>query len=91
MDSPSELFRVFRTVNEMVHDRGYLVSKSELEMSLNDFQEIYCPQGNADRSRIIFLVQHSQNPEEKLLIFFADEETVGIKLVRKYFNTNKNM
>ena len=37
----SRLWRVYRTVHEMVSHRGYLVSKAELELSLDKFKELY--------------------------------------------------
>jgi hypothetical protein len=39
------LWRVYKTVHEMVSDRGYLVAKSELEMSLEDFKQTYTTAG----------------------------------------------
>ena len=67
----------------MVRDRGYLVSSSELEMSLDDFKSQYCRAGVIDRASLTFLVQHDQNVDDQLLVFFAEEETVGIKPIRR--------
>jgi hypothetical protein len=41
----TRLWRVYKTVHEMVSDRGYLVAKSELEMSLEDFKQTYTTGG----------------------------------------------
>jgi DNA-directed RNA polymerases I, II, and III subunit RPABC1 len=41
----SRLWRVYRTVHEMVSDRGFLVSKSELEMPLDQFKGQYTTSG----------------------------------------------
>ena len=41
----SRLWRVYKTVHEMVSDRGYLVSKYELELPFEDFTENYSTGG----------------------------------------------
>jgi DNA-directed RNA polymerase I, II, and III subunit RPABC1 len=41
----SRLWRVYKTVHEMVRDRGYLVAKSELEMGLDEFKQTYTTAG----------------------------------------------
>lgn len=41
----SRLWRVYRTVHEMVSDRGYLVSKAELELPFEEFSETYSTAG----------------------------------------------
>lgn len=41
----SRLWRVYKTVHEMVSDRGYLVSRYELEMPLEEFSDQYSTAG----------------------------------------------
>ena len=41
----SRLWRVYKTVHEMVSDRGYLVSKNELELPIEDFTDTYSTAG----------------------------------------------
>ena len=80
------LWRVHKTVHEMVNDRGFSVSQTELSMSLDDFKLTYARNGSIDRQALTFLVQHSLDPDIQLLVFFTDEESVGIKPIKKYFN-----
>ncbi|RUS13526.1 RNA polymerase [Endogone sp. FLAS-F59071] len=80
----ARLWKVFRTIHEMVRDRGYLVSQSELEMDLAAFQNQYAVQGEVDRDRLTFMVQKKNDPTEQLLIFFPKDKSVGVKPVKKY-------
>jgi DNA-directed RNA polymerase I, II, and III subunit RPABC1 len=78
----SRLAKVYKTVHEMVSDRGYMVASTELEMSLNDFTQKYSRNGVIDRQILTFLVEHSTE-QDQLLVFFSEEETVGIKPIRR--------
>lgn len=82
MEQAARLWKVYRTVHEMVGDRGYLVSTAELNMGLDEFKDQYCRSGAVDRQALVFLVQHSTQ-DEQLLVFFAEDETVGIKPIRR--------
>ncbi|KAI8617359.1 DNA-directed RNA polymerases I, II, and III subunit RPABC1 [Chytriomyces sp. MP71] len=77
-----KLWRVHKTVHEMVHDRGYLVGEHELKMSLDDFKADHYRGQVIDRASLTFLVEHKDD-HEQLLVFFTDEETVGIKPIKK--------
>ncbi|KAL3900219.1 MAG: hypothetical protein SGCHY_001496 [Lobulomycetales sp.] len=77
------LWRVYKTVHEMVNDRGYVVSNRELEMDLDEFKDTYARNGTIERHNLTFLVQHSQEETNQLLVFFTEEESVGIKPIKK--------
>ncbi|KAH6571144.1 hypothetical protein BASA50_007876 [Batrachochytrium salamandrivorans] len=79
----SRLWRVYRTIHEMVSHRGYMVSKAELEMSLEDFRQTYTKGGIIDRQGLTFLVQHSSSADDQLLVFFTEDDSVGIKPIKK--------
>ncbi len=42
----SRLWRVHKTVHQLVHDRGYVVSQAELEMTLQEFASTFAPTGS---------------------------------------------
>lgn len=42
----TRLWRVCKTVHQLVHDRGYVVSQAELEMSLQEFINTFAPTGS---------------------------------------------
>ncbi|KAI8060200.1 RNA polymerase [Gongronella butleri] len=87
MDGNNEttrLWRVYRTTHQMVHDRGYLVSQSELEMELDTFKRTFAPSGDVDRDQLTFVVQKKDDPTDQLLVFFPKDRSVGVKPLRVY-------
>jgi DNA-directed RNA polymerase I, II, and III subunit RPABC1 len=79
------LWHVHRTVHQMVHDRGYVVSQAELDRTLPQFAAQFAP-ANAilDRSLLNFLVQHKDDSNDKMFVFFPEDLSVGVKPVRTY-------
>lgn len=88
MDSDRDtvkLWRVHKTVHQLVHDRGYVVSQPELDMSLKDFVAQFAPSGSIlDHASLNFLVQHNSDPKNRLFVFFPEDSSVGVKPVRTY-------
>ncbi|KAJ1978711.1 DNA-directed RNA polymerases II 24 kDa polypeptide (RNA polymerase II subunit 5) [Dimargaris verticillata] len=80
----SRLWRVYRTIHQMVDDRGYLVSYSELNMDLDAFRAQYARGGAVDRNSLTFLVQKRDDPADQVLVFFPEEPSLGVKTIRKY-------
>ncbi|KAI8811801.1 RNA polymerase [Cladochytrium replicatum] len=85
----ARLWKIYRTLHEMVYDRGYLVSEDELNMTLEEFK--YAKQsrngeGTIDRADLQFLVQ-KQSPDdpEQLLVLFAPGETLRISDMKKIY------
>ncbi|ORZ24386.1 RNA polymerase Rpb5, C-terminal domain-domain-containing protein [Absidia repens] len=68
----------------MVHDRGYLVSQSELGMELDMFKRTFAPSGDVDRDHLTFVVQKKDDPTDQLLVFFPKDKSVGVKPLRVY-------
>ncbi|KAI9208673.1 RNA polymerase Rpb5, C-terminal domain-containing protein [Polychytrium aggregatum] len=79
----ARLHKVFRTIRELVRDRGYLVSTAELEMSLDEFRETYSKNRHIDRQSLIFAAGRENDENDKLLVFFAEDESVGIKPIKR--------
>jgi len=79
------LWRVHKTVHQLVHDRGYVVSQAELDMTLSEFIQTFGA-GNSlvDRAALNFLVQKRNDPADQLFIFFPEDSTVGVKPIRGY-------
>ncbi|KAG1277718.1 hypothetical protein G6F65_008360 [Rhizopus arrhizus] len=80
----TRVWRVFRTAHQMVHDRGYLVSQSELDMDLESFKRTFAPSGDVDRDQLTFVVQKKDDPTDQLLVFFPKDPSVGVKPLRVY-------
>ncbi|GAA5885620.1 hypothetical protein JCM16303_001486 [Sporobolomyces ruberrimus] len=79
----ARLFRVNRTIHELVKDRQYQISEDEIKMNLEDFKQQYASGTNAlDKSRINFAA--SKEEAEQIYVFYAEEASVGIKTMRKF-------
>lgn len=79
------LWRVHKTAHHMVHDRGFVVSQAELDMTLPEFVSTFGV-GNAvvDRASLNFVVQSRNDPSNQLFVFFPEDPAVGVKTIRGY-------
>ncbi|KAI0091349.1 DNA-directed RNA polymerase RPB5 subunit [Irpex rosettiformis] len=83
-DETARLWKVNRTIHELVKDRGFQVSDDEINMDLATFKQHYANQsGSVDRSQLNFFTTSQVNPNEQIFIFFSDERSVGVKTMRK--------
>lgn len=84
------LHRVYRTVMEMLLDRGYLVPKEALEMSLGQFRAAYAPDGVLKRTSegLTPFFPKKGGESDQIIVFFADKTKTGMKEVESYI---KNM
>ena len=58
------LFRTYKTVKEMVRDRGYYITQEELDMTLDEFRSQKC--------------DLMGTPQRKLMCFQANREVPGL-------------
>lgn len=90
MDDAAEVDRMWRirkTVMQMCHDRGYLVTQDELDQTLEQFIEQFGDrpsEGRPSRGDISVLVAHNDDPTDQMFVFFPEEEKVGIKTIKQY-------
>ena len=87
--STSNLFAVRKTICSMLRKRGYLVAQKDLDMSMEEFKEEFGAE--PQRHSLTHLVQKLENDEDKLFVFFPDEENVGVKPIRQYVVRMKEM
>jgi len=81
----ARLWRVYRTIYHMLHDRGFAVTQSELDLSLHDFVARFAPnQTPIDRKLLTILVQKRDNPTDHLFVFFSEDQNVGVKPIRTF-------
>ncbi|KAI4319627.1 hypothetical protein MLD38_033206 [Melastoma candidum] len=69
-----------RTLLEMLRDRGYAVSSSELSLSLEDFRAKYGQIVDTDRLRIS--TAHRNDPSKRILAIFCGSKTVKVNEIR---------
>ncbi|KAK0543583.1 DNA-directed RNA polymerases II 24 kDa polypeptide (RNA polymerase II subunit 5) [Tilletia horrida] len=83
----ARLWKVNRTIHELVADRGYQVAQDELNMDLQTFKAEYGQPGGAggiDRQKLNFFTQHSTRPNDRIFIFYSTEKAVGVKTMRTF-------
>ena len=76
-------FRIHKTVYEMLKDRGYVLSKSELEMSYEEFAQKFVVNDTVNRSQL-HLICAKKGKEQQIYVVYAEEESVGVKNIRQY-------
>ncbi|KZS92502.1 DNA-directed RNA polymerase RPB5 subunit [Sistotremastrum niveocremeum HHB9708] len=83
-DEISRLWKVNRTIHELVEDRGFQVSEEEVHMDLATFKQTHCTaSGELDRQTLNFFTNSKNDPNDHLFVFFSNERSVGVKTMRK--------
>ncbi|CAF0886006.1 unnamed protein product [Didymodactylos carnosus] len=91
MDDEAEtykLWRIRKTVLQMCHDRGYLVSQDELDQSLEQFKGVFGDkpsEGKPARSQLIVMVAHNDDPTDTLIVQFPDNPKIGVDPIKGFF------
>jgi len=82
----TRLFRVRRTVLQMLNHRGYIVLKDQLEMTLDQFKAAFVDQFNDNklRDRIELIVAKKDDANKKLMVFFGNATRLGVSDVRNF-------
>ena len=90
MDDENEierLWKIRKTILQLCHDRGYLVTSEELEQTLEQFKQTYGDkpsQGEPSRSKLLVLVSHNDDATNQMYAFFPDDPKIGQKTVEAY-------
>lgn len=90
MDDEQEtykLWRIRKTIMQLCHDRGYLVTQDELDQTLDEFKGQFGDKPSERkpaRSDLIVLVAHNDDPTDQMFVFFPEEPKVGIKTIKTY-------
>ncbi|CAO1633259.1 unnamed protein product [Jaminaea pallidilutea] len=80
----SRLWRVNRTIHELVQDRGFVVASHEIDLSLEDFKAEFAASGTVERKKLNFFTHLESDSSEKILVYYAEEKNVGIKAMRQF-------
>lgn len=76
------LYRIRRTVLQMLHDRGYKISDFELNGTLEGFRNKYGE--NMKREDLFLVKQKIHDDSSQIYVFFPDEVKVGVKTMKTY-------
>jgi len=80
----ARLWRINRTIHELVADRGYQASEEELTMDLQTFKEGFARNGLIDRNQLNFFTHAVDDPSNQIFVFFSDEKNVSVKTMKKF-------
>jgi DNA-directed RNA polymerase I, II, and III subunit RPABC1 len=78
----TSLYRVHRTVLEMLRDRNYLVPDSEVNMSIQEFKAKFGE--NMRRGDLDMMKTNKDDPSDKINVFFSDSTKLGVKAVTTF-------
>ncbi|XP_038614729.1 DNA-directed RNA polymerases I, II, and III subunit RPABC1-like [Tachyglossus aculeatus] len=90
MDDEEETYRLWKirkTIMQLCHDRGYLVTQDELDQTLEEFKGQFGDkpsEGRPRRTDLTVLVAHNDDPTDQMFVFFPEEPKVGIKTIKMY-------
>ncbi|XP_038903402.1 DNA-directed RNA polymerase V subunit 5A [Benincasa hispida] len=69
-----------RTVLEMLRDRGYTLNSSDIDLSLQQFREIYGQSPDVDRLKLSAV--HRSDPSKRVLVIFCGTGAVKVNAIR---------
>ncbi|KAJ5066853.1 DNA-directed RNA polymerases i ii and iii subunit rpabc1 [Anaeramoeba ignava] len=81
-DEHYRLFKINKTILQMLHDRKYIVEKGLVEKSFEEFKESH--QGNPTREDLQRMATKIEDPSIHIFIFFPPKETVGIDQIKEF-------
>eukprot|EP00808_Paulinella_micropora_P016962 g76100.t1 len=76
------LFRVRKTINEMLRDRNFTLDREEKQLTEQSFIERFSDP--PDRDKMTMLVANPDKAEDQMMVFFSQEAKLGIKSIRNY-------
>lgn len=77
------LYLARRTVLEMLRDRGYGVSVTEMEQSLADFRGLYGDHPDLDQLKVTAVLL--RDPLKKILVIFCDPHPIKMPIIRNLY------
>ncbi|KAF8591118.1 DNA-directed RNA polymerase RPB5 subunit [Ramaria rubella] len=84
-EETARLWKINRTIHELVKDRGFQVSEDEIAMDLTTFRNNYSSSvGTVDRSQLNFFTNSRKDLSDQIFVFFTEEKSVGVKTMRKF-------
>lgn len=80
--STARLFRVYRTIANLLDKRGYMVPKTIRDITPAEFKGRFGEQPSRDSLTI--LVEKADDENNQLFVFFPEDEKVGVKPIKVY-------
>lgn len=83
-DEIARLYRIRKTVMQMLKDRNYLVGDFELNLSKHEFKNKYGE--NMKREDLVINKAKKDKQSDQIYVFFPEEAKVGVKTMKTYTN-----
>ncbi|RVW96269.1 DNA-directed RNA polymerases II and IV subunit 5A [Vitis vinifera] len=84
----SRLFRIRKTVMQMLKDRGYFVGDFEINMTKHQFVSKFGE--NMKREDLVINKAKRTDSSDQIYVFFPEEQKVGVKTMKTYTNRMKS-
>ncbi|XVE71936.1 hypothetical protein DITRI_Ditri10aG0191200 [Diplodiscus trichospermus] len=78
----TKLFKVRRTVLQMLRDRGYSVDDSDIKLTRQQFIDKFGENVHLKRDDLQTLCNKGDAPTDQIYVFFPAEQKVGVPMVR---------
>ncbi|KAF2547940.1 hypothetical protein F2Q70_00022622 [Brassica cretica] len=82
------IYRIQKTLMQMLKDRGYFIADSEITMTLSQFVRKHGD--NMKREDLVTLRAKRNDSCDQLYVFFPDEVKVGVNTMKLYTNRMKS-
>lgn len=85
MDDEEETYRLWKirkTIMQLCHDRGYLVTQDELDQTLDEFKSQFGDkpsEGRPRRTDLTVLVAHNDDPTDQMFLSWELQRAVCTK------------
>lgn len=93
MDEATKLFYIRKTLIHMLLDRGYLVTATQKDETLDDFKAKFSdtPRScnslifltSCSRDKLTLLLRKKDDPTDQIFVFFPDQVKLGVGTIRK--------
>jgi DNA-directed RNA polymerase I, II, and III subunit RPABC1 len=82
MSAGERIYRVRKTVMQMLRDRGYMVDQADVDQSEEDFFDKFS--SSPQRDMLTLLVQKRDDPTDSIFVFWPADPKVGVKPIKRY-------
>ncbi|XP_010453016.1 PREDICTED: DNA-directed RNA polymerase subunit 5-like protein 1 [Camelina sativa] len=84
-DEITRIFKVRRTVLQMLRDRGYTIEDSDLNLKREEFVQRFCKTTNnkVNKEALFVSANKGPNPADKIYVFYPEGPKVGVPIIKK--------